>query len=229
MSAAATDWQKYHKWNSRDRRMAAFWVRDLVKYLTAEPWFGPQTAALDFGCGYFDAGAALAVKAGRVDGVDIEADAVAVARGRAAGLPASDIYDAADAVPRGRYDVVFANSVFQYLGGDEGVADALRLCRELLRPGGAGKVVLADLIPRRYWPAGDALRSLWVAGRHGFLLPMAVYLGRAALGGTKALHRIDPERIAELAAAAGFDCERLPANLTPSRRRYTCVLTARGA
>lgn len=229
MSAAATDWRTYHRWNGRDPRIAAHWVRDLVAYLTARPWFGPRTVALDFGCGYFDAGVALAGRAGRVDGIDIEADAVGVSRDRAAGLPASTIYATADALPRGRYDVVFANSVFQYLGDDAGVADALKLFRTLLGPGGSGKVVLADLIPCRYSPAGDALRSLMVAGRHGFLLPMAVYLGRAAVGGRQALHQIDPDRVAELAAAAGFDCQRLPANLSPSRQRYSCLLTARRA
>ncbi|MBX9582324.1 MAG: hypothetical protein K2X87_18630 [Gemmataceae bacterium] len=53
-------------------------------------------------------------------------------------------------------------------------------------------------------------------------------VGRNAVGGRQALYQIDPGRVAQL-AAAGVDCERLPANLSPSRQRYSCLLTARRA
>jgi hypothetical protein len=40
-------------------------------------------------------------------------------------------------------------------------------------------------------------------------------------------HRVDPQRITELAAVAGFNCTRLSKNLTPSLQRYTCELSLR--
>jgi SAM-dependent methyltransferase len=227
MSLTVPGWLRYHRWNRRDERMAELWARDVVAYLRACPWLGPGAAVLDFGCGYFDAGLALAGSVGRVDGIDTDPHAVAVARARAPG--GSTIAGDAAELPVAAYDLILANSVFQYLDGDAGVADTLALFRRLLRPGGPGVVVLADLIPTRYSKALDAGRSLWVAARHGVLPAMLVHLWKAARNpaGVR-LHQIDPPRTAELAAAAGFACEILPTNLTPSRRRYTCVLRARG-
>jgi len=60
----------------------------------------------------------------------------------------------------------------------------------------------------------ERMAGLWVAALYGVLPALLV-------------HRLGPARAADLAAAARFDCERLPRNLTPSRRRYTCVPTAR--
>ncbi|QDU23028.1 class I SAM-dependent methyltransferase [Urbifossiella limnaea] len=227
MPAVVPAWLGYHRWNRRDERMAELWVRDIVAHLRGLPWLGPNSAVLDFGCGYFDAGARLADRAGRVDGMDTDPHAVAVARTRAAGLP-SVIYGSAAHLPAASYDLIFANSVVQYLGGDAGVAETLALFRRLLKPDGRGVVVLADLIPTRYSKPLDACRSLWVATRNGVLPAMLVHLWKAARSPDGVvLHRIDERRMVELAAAAGFGCERLARNLTPSRRRYTCALTAR--
>ena len=119
---------------------------------------------------------------------------------RAAGLHSSITTDAAE-LPPAAYDLIFANSVFQYLDGDAGVAEALALFRRLLRPDGRGVVLLADLIPTRYSNPLDACRSLWVAAWHGVLPAMTVFLVKAALnpGGAK-LHQLDPARTAALAA-----------------------------
>jgi SAM-dependent methyltransferase len=229
MPAVVPAWLRYHRWNRRDERMAQLWVRDIVARLRGLPWLGPDAAVLDFGCGYFDAGLAVADRVGRVDGFDTDPHAVDVARDRvrAAGLN-SIVYGSAAELPEATYDLIFANSVFQYLGDDAGVAETLGRFRRLLKPGGPGVVVLADLIPTRYSKPLDACRSLWVAARNGVLPAMLAHLWKASRSPDGvALHRIDPGRTAELAAAAGFDCERLARNLTPSRRRYTCVLTAR--
>jgi len=229
MPAVVPAWLRYHHRNRRDQRMAELWTRDLVAHLRGLPWLGPDSAVLDFGCGYLDAGLAVADRVGRVDGFDTDPHAVAVARDRvrAAGVP-SIVYGSAAELADGSYDLIFANSVFQYLGGDSGVADTLARFRRLLKPTGRGVVVLADLIPTRYSKPLDACRSLWVAARNGVLPAMLVHLWKAARSPDGvALHCIDLGRITELAAAAGFACERLERNLTPSRRRYTCVLTAR--
>jgi SAM-dependent methyltransferase len=228
MPAVVPAWLRYHRRNRRDERMAELWTRDVVAHLRGLPWLGPDRAVLDFGCGYFDAGLALADRAGRVDGIDTDPHAAAVARDRvrAAGVN-STIYASDAGLPAATYDLILANSVFQYLGDDAGVADTLALFRRVLKPGGRGVVLLADLIPTRYSKPLDACRSLGVAARNGVLPAMLAHLWKAArCPDGVPLHRIDPGRIAELAAAAGFACERLPRNLTPSRRRYTCVLTA---
>ena len=227
MPAVVPAWLRYHRWNRRDERMAELWVRDIVAHIRGLPWLGPDSAVLDFGCGYLDAGLAIADRVGRVDGFDTDPHAVAVARDRAAGRNATVTGSAAE-LPDATYDLIFANSVFQYLGDDAGVAETLARFRRLLKPDGRGVVVLADLIPTRYSKPLDACRSLWVATCNGVLPAMLIHLWKAARSADGvALHRIDPERIAESAAAAGFDYERLPRNLTPSRRRYSCVLTAR--
>jgi SAM-dependent methyltransferase len=226
MEHPTTDWRKYNRWNRRDERMAELWVHDLVRYLRALSWLGPDCVVLDYGCGYFDVGLAIADRVGRVDGFDVEERTVECARERAG--DESRIFGDSDDIPRATYDLIVANSVFQYLGSDEGVLRALQLCRDLLRPDGRGEILLGDLIPRRYSPVKDAFRSLWVASTNGMLSPMIAHLWKASLKSNGLqLHRIDPERLAELADDAGIDCQRLPHNLTPSRRRYSCLLTAR--
>jgi hypothetical protein len=56
---------------------------------------------------------------------------------------------------------------------------------------------------------------------------MVVHLYKAAVkpGGLQ-FCKIAPARLAQLAAAAGFRCERLQVNVTPSWQRYSCLLTA---
>jgi SAM-dependent methyltransferase len=226
MTHTSTDWRTYNRWNRRDERMAELWVRDLVRYLNALPWLGPDRAVLDYGCGYFDVGLAVAHRVGRVDGFDIEERTVEHARQRAP--VGSRVFNHSEAIPQASYDLIVANSVFQYLGNDEGVLQTLKLFRSLLRPGGRGEVLLGDLIPLTYSSIKDGFRSLHVAGRNGMMAAMLVHLWKAAFkAGPLELHRIEPERLGELADAAGFDCRRLPKNLTPSRQRYSCLLTAR--
>lgn len=227
MTPTADAWRTYHQWNRRTTRMAELWVRDLVNYLRDLPWLGPDRALLDFGCGFFDAGIALADRVGRVDGIDIEPTALEVARSRAAGTRCRFFGDCRE-VPRDTYDLIFASSVFQYLADEEEVLRTLRLFRTLLRHDGRREVLLVDLIPGRYSSVRDGLRSLWVATRHGVLAPMTAYLGRVALKGRGLpLLQLDPEQIAVLADTAGYDCERLPVNLTPSRQRYSVLLKRR--
>lgn len=222
-------WVSYHTWNRRSERMAELWTRGVVGHVRAVLPAG--AAVLDFGCGFFDVGLAIADRAGRVDGIDPDPHAAGTARARvaAAGLNGS-VFDAADDVPVGSYDLIVANSVLQYLADEATLAVTLARFRDWLRPGGQGTVVVADLIPERYSKWLDAGRSLAVSARHGVLTAMTAYLAKAALnaGGGKLL-RVAPGRFAELAEAAGFACERLPRNLTPSRQRYSCVLTARGS
>ena len=221
-----TDRLAGHTSNHRGSRLAITWARDLSNYLKSLPWLNAESSLLDFGCGYFDVGIALAERVGRIDGYDLDEFSRRVARTRTAQLPSVRILETSSELPSGGYDLIFANSVFQYLGNDAGIVETLKLFRTLLKPDGRGEVILADLIPRKYSSAMDAFRSLAVSVRHGFPLTMVRFLAKAALH-RSTLHQVDPARIAELAREAGFDCVKLPTNLSPSRRRYTCVLKAR--
>lgn len=224
MNSPDTDWRSYHRWNRRDEHLAELWVRKLVKHLRGRDWLGPQSRVLDFGCGYFDVGIGVADRVGRIDGFDPDELTLDVVRQRVKPNSPTELFGAVEAIPRRSYDLIIANSVVQYLGGDGDLARTLALFRDLLR--GRGTVLLGDLIPPRYSSALDALRSLWVACRHRMTLAMIVHLWKAAFKGTRLqLYQVAPSRIAELAADAGFACELLRTNVTPSRRRFSCVLT----
>ena len=224
MTNTAADWRTYNSWNRRDEHMAELWVRGLVARLRDWPGLGKQDAVLDFGCGYFDVGLAIADRVGRVDGFDIDERTVEVARSRCASHITSDRSE----LPAATYDLIVANSVFQYLGNEAEVLETLKLFRSLLRPGGRGEVLLGDLIPPTYSSVKDAFRSIRVAFANGMLLSMTAHLWKAAMKGNGLkLLQISPERIAALSTDAGFDCERLAVNVTPSRQRYSCVLRMR--
>jgi SAM-dependent methyltransferase len=227
MQLAVNHWVSYHRWNRLDERMARLWVRDLVEFVLAMPPLNAQSVVLDFGCGYFDVGCAVANRVGRVDGFDIEPNTLQTAGNRAAALPNCRTHARKEELPRKTYDLVIANSVFQYLRDDDEVLQTLQLFRSLLRPGGVGKILIGDLIPPGYSAVKDALRSLSFALMNGVLWAMIVYLYKAVFkpGGLQ-LWKIAPERLAELAAKAGFRCERLNVNVTPSWQRYSCLLTA---
>ena len=227
-TANSRDWRTYHNRNPRHQRIVELWVRDLIAYFRGQSWLNSDCAVLDFGCGYFDAGLALADRVGRIDGIDIEANALEVSRLRTSHLPSTNLFASNDELPLGTYDLIFANSVFQYLQSDEAITSTLMMFRTLLKPGSRGEVLLVDLIPQSYSSVRDASRSMWVAARHGVLGAMVRYLWKAAFRKHGlALHRIDADRMAELADAAGFDCTKLPVNLTPSRQRYSCLLKLR--
>ena len=224
MPEAAPDWIEYNRWNRRDERMAELWVRDLVAWLSSAPELNETSTVLDFGCGYFDVGMAIARNVARVDGSEIEPRTVELARSRSAELPATRIFESGDAIQPGTYDFIVVNSVVQYFGGVEDLRKHLRLFHEWLKPGPRSAVLIADVIPPEYSAAKDALRSLRVALCNGMLPAMVRHLWKAAFKAEKMqLLRIGFEPLQALASEAGFTCERLNKNLTPSRRRYTCL------
>jgi len=229
MQPAVNNWISYHRWNRLSERMAEVTGRDLVKFVLEMPQLNAESVVLDYGCGDFHVGCAIANRMGRVDGFDIEPDALHTASNRAAALPNCRMHARTDDLPRKTYDLVIANSVFQYLRDDDEVSQTLCLIRSLLRPDGAGKLLIGDIIPPRFSKVKDALRSLSFALVNGVFWAMLVYLYRAAFkpGGLQ-LYKIAPERLAELATAAGFRCERLKCNVAHSRQRYSCLLTPNG-
>jgi len=218
------DWVRYNnELNPRDRRMSEDWIRPLAEWL-ARNLVGHGAAVLDFGCGYFDLGVALAGVAGRVDGYDLNPEAVSVARGRVAAMGSAAVYGERDEIPASAYDVIVLNSVLQYFPSMAAVEGFLDFAVSRLRAG-AGAVVLADLIPPRYSGFADAADNLVHAARRGLARPMLRHLFNAArMPDGMVLLRIAPAELERAARSRGFGFERLPRNLTPSKRRYTCIL-----
>lgn len=218
------DWRAFYVQNRRGTQLAELWTRDTARHLRSHPALNRDSAIFDFGCGYFDLGLALAPHVRRVDGLEIDEYSLNLARSRTADLPGTVIHSSNDDVRPGTYDLILANSVFQYLDDDD-IVRTLKLFRSWLKPGGMGEVLLIDLIPTGYSPPRDALRSMWVALRHGIPWTMFRFLWKAATSPHgRAWHRIDPPRMAELANQAGFRCRQLKRNLTPSLQRYSCEL-----
>ena len=226
------DWSKYQAWNRRNERMAQVWIQPLVQYLATRPATVRRGNVLDFGCGYFDAGLALLPKAARVDGVDLDTEALAVARERAAAVGGTSelVNDLGQLAASGRrYDLIFINSVLQYLPDVVAVRKTLTRLRDLLSAAPDAELVIADLLPATYSASRDALRGLGVAVKTGVLVPMVVHLAKAA---TRPKHldllRLGPEEMTGLARELGLACEILPRNLTPSRERFSVRLARAG-
>jgi ubiquinone/menaquinone biosynthesis C-methylase UbiE len=169
----------------------------------------------------------------RVDGVDLDAAALAVARTRAAAVGgACDLVSDLDelAAKGRRYDLIFINSVLQYLPDVDAVRRTLGRLRELLTSAPDAEIIVADLLPETYAAARDALRGLAFAAGKGVLIPMVIHLAKAAtMPGHLSLLRLGPETFARLAQEVGLRCEVLPRNLTPSRERFSVRLTRAGA
>ncbi len=220
------DWNTYNQWNQRHRGMSELWVRDVVAWLVEDRRVGPNSAVLDYGCSWFDVGAALASLVRRMDGFDIDGRAIDVARRRTAESDHVTLYEDVAQVPASTYDVIVVNSVLQYMQDEAQVALFLQRARAWLVPSADAFIVVADLIPPAYSPARDAVDSLCFATRHGMLWPMVTHLWKAARKpvGHDYL-RLAPDSITRLARAAGLTCRVLERNLTPSRRRYSCCLS----
>lgn len=214
--------------HARNVGMAALWVEPLLEWLSRSGLLGSTTRVLDYGCGYFDVGLRLSGRVARVDGFDPDPQALALAHDRiaqAGGLQLSRLVEHVDALDPESYDLIVVNSVLQYLPDFAAVDAFLAGCARWL-PRAAGHVVLSDLIPPDYSAPLDAVDSLVHAARHGHARAMVAHLWQAATkpSGLALLH-IDPRQLQAAAARHGFVVQRLPRNLTPSRRRYSVVLS----
>ena len=227
-----SDWNDYNnRCNPRDSRLSRLWVQDLRAWLLSSRSVGAGSVVLDYGCGSFDLGFELAEQVSRVDGYDINPQAIRLARGRAARRSGVfGLYADADQIPDRTYDVIVANSVIQYLASLEAVAEFLHSAKVKLKPVRGAMIVLCDLIPCRYPAALDALESAVYALRKAAIGPMFLHLWRTATRPSRfELLHIDRTTIQDAARDAGCECELLDENLTPSKRRYSCVLRPRSS
>jgi SAM-dependent methyltransferase len=125
------------------------------------PRFKGRRRLLDVGCGE---GAFLtAMRRAGWDVQGLEPDATAAASARAAGVPVVEQPLEADAFPAGSFDAVTMNHVIEHLHDP---TEALRICHDLLRPGGVLWVATPNLSSRghdlfgRDWIGLDPPRHL---------------------------------------------------------------------
>lgn len=219
-------WAGFSRSTRRDREMSRAWVVKLCRWIEDRGLVTPASQVLDYGCGSFDAGFRLAPRVARMDGYDPFCPTLAEVESEARALGSAHLYTRAEDLPRRTYDLILVHSVIQYMNHAAEFRAALALMKECLRPVAGSCIVISDILPPDYPAVRDALEILAYALRNG--------VGRAVLRQVlkAAFHRrrqpyFQPafEELRAVAAALGFAAERLPENLTPSRRRYTCVLT----
>lgn len=129
-----------------------------------------------------------------------------------------------DRLPDASLDLVFANSLVQYLTEAE-FERTLRMWRRLLAPGGT--LILADVIPPHVGPLSDGLALIRYAAAHAFLGAALLGLARTALSRYRRLRselgiaRYSENEILAKLRAAGFAPERLAKNVEHNPARMT--------
>ena len=129
-----------------------------------------------------------------------------------------------DRLPDASLDLIFANSLVQYLTAAE-LDRVLALWRRLLAPNGV--LIVADVIPPHVGALSDGFALLRYAAAHGFLGAALIGLARTALSRYRHLRSelgiarySEAEFLAKL-RAAGFSAERLPRNVEHNPARMT--------
>ena len=129
-----------------------------------------------------------------------------------------------EALPEAMLDLVVANSLIQYLSGEE-LASLLRIWLAKLKPG--GKLVIADVIPPDVSPLTDASQLLAFAWRGGFLAAALAGLVRTAFSDYRKLRAqcglstYAEADIVGLIRAAGYDNVQRQPNFGHNPHRMT--------
>jgi hypothetical protein len=223
-----SEWSHYGEYAPRNDRMAKFWLGPTIDYLekslTRQSESSPQNI-LDYGCSHFDLGMSLDAC---VDGYDPDKCAIEYAKRRVAAYTGKKnaLTHNFDEIPEKKYSWIVASSVMQYFSGNPELEKFIENCASKWLIHGNSNVLITDVIPVCYSKPLDAIENILVAARGGFLIPMLKHLMRAALRpASLKLMRYDVSSILEIAGRHGFHGKVLEKNLTPSRRRYTVLLS----
>ena len=217
-------WDSAHSIYVSDRHKDAHY-RDVAGQLAAfVP--GPDARVLDYGSGEAIHADMVAARAGQVLLCDAAASVRAALAARFAGNPKIKVLapDEVERVPDASLDLVFANSLVQYLTEAE-LDRMLALWRRLLAPGGT--LIVADVIPPNVGPLSDGLALLRYAAANGFLGAALLGLTRTALSryarlrGELGIARYGETEFLGKLRLAGFDAERLPRNVEHNPARMT--------
>ena len=199
--------------------------RDVAEQLAAFVPF-PQARVLDHGSGEAIHADLVAARAAELLLCDSAATVRASIAARFSGNPKIRVIAPEDVerLPDARLDLIFANSLVQYLTADE-LDRMLALWRRLLVPGGA--LIVADVIPPHVGARSDGLALLRYAAANGFLGAALVGLTRTALSRYRRLRnelgiaRYSEAEFLQKLRTAGFSAERLPKNVEHNPARMT--------
>jgi len=199
--------------------------RDVAEQLAAfVP--GPDARVLDHGSGEAIHADLVAARSREVLLCDAAVSVRASVAARFAGNPKIKAIapEDVDRLPNASLDLVFANSLVQYLTATE-LDRILALWRRLLAPGGV--LIVADVIPPHVGAVSDGLALLRYAAENGFLGAAVLGLARTALSRYRQLRSelgiarySEAEFLAKL-RAAGFSAERLAKNVEHNPARMT--------
>jgi len=186
----------------------------------------PDARVLDHGSGEAVHADLAAARARELLLCDSAASVRASISARFAGNPKIKVIAPEDVerLPHGSLDLVFANSLVQYLTAAE-LDRLLAVWRGLLAPNGV--LIVADVIPPHVGALSDGLALLRYAASNGFLGAALVGLARTALSRYRRLRSelgiarySEADFLARL-RTAGFSAERLPKNVEHNPARMT--------
>src|SRR3954468_1656857 len=178
----------------------------------------PNARVLDHGSGEAIRADLVAARARELLLCDAATSVRASIAARFAGNPKIKVIAPEDIerLPGASLDLIFANSVVQYLTAAE-LDRTLALWRRLLAPGGV--LIVADVIPPQVGALSDGVALLRYAAAHSFLGAALVGLARTALSRYRRLRSelgiarySEVEFLAKL-RAAGFSGQRLAKNV----------------
>ncbi len=218
-----TRWNDYNSWNPINKISAECGVK-IVSWLKNDIDISKKNL-LDYGCGNFSVGKLLTDTANLVDGFDPCLEYIESAQSVTSQFRNVRLFTDRKCIPQKTYDIIFLNSVVQYMEDKEDVLNFLYFADQLLKDDKTAALILSDLIPKDYSPTRDAINSLVYSSRNHFFIPMFTYLWKAATKPSQyQLLPISKSEIQELSDKSGFQCEFLNDNLTHSAERFSCVL-----
>ena len=203
--------------------------RDVAEQLAAfVP--GPEARVLDHGSGEAIHADLVAARARTLYLCDAAASVRAANAARFAANPKIAVLppEEVERLPEDSLDLVFANSLVQYLTQTE-LDRTLALWRRLLTPGGT--LIVADVIPPHVGALSDGLALLRYAAANGFLRDALTGLARTALSRYRrmrselGLARYTEAEFLDRLRNAGFKGERLARNVehNPARMTFRAV------
>jgi len=181
-------------------------VPDVHTRLSADP--PARVADIGCGAGWSSIGIAKAYPRARVDGFDLDASSIELARANAAEHGVADrvsfqVRDVADPKLAGQYDLVVG---FEMLHDLARPVEALRVMRGLLNAGGA-VIIMDENVAERFTAPGDELERLY----YGFSTLCCLPAGMAEQPSAATGAVMRPDTFRQYAREAGFrDVEILP-------------------
>ena len=232
MSSWREFWDSAHSIYVNDRHKDVHY-RDVAEQIAA---FVPGAAArvLDHGCGEAIHADLVAQRAREVLLCDAAASVRAAIATRFGANPKIRVIAPEDIerLPAASLDLIFANSLVQYLTAAE-LDGLLAVWRRLLAPGGI--LIVADVIPPDVGPLSDVVALIRYAAANGFLAAALVGLARTALSPYRRLRselgiaRYGEAELLKKLRTAGFTAERLARNVehNPARMTFRARLAKR--